>query len=66
MRPNVYLVVLNAELKFRRYLDMLNARPPSTPLPDDILSLMHRTNELVHLLYWWSTYERLERGEDSR
>jgi hypothetical protein len=51
--PNVFLVALNADIKFRRYLKMGCTRPPPTPLPDHVLALMHRTIELVDLLYWW-------------
>ena len=51
--PNVFLVVLNAETKFRRYLEMVRARPLPPPLPDHVLALMHRTIETVNLLYWW-------------
>ncbi|KAH9992714.1 hypothetical protein BJV74DRAFT_877832 [Russula compacta] len=60
---NVYLVALNAEIKFRRYLEMVRARPPPTPLPDHVLSLMHRTIELVSLLYWRPTPTKGSKGE---
>lgn len=60
---NVYLVTLNAEIKFRRYLEMVNARPPATPLPDHILSLMDRTIELVNLIYWRPTLTKGSKGE---
>ena len=49
---NVFLVILNAEIKFQRYLDRISHNPPATPLPADVLDLMHLTVELVHLLYW--------------
>jgi hypothetical protein len=49
---NVFLVILNAEIKFHRYLHMISQNPPKTPLPADVLNLMHLTVELVHLLYW--------------
>jgi hypothetical protein len=51
-RLNVFLVILNAEIKFHRYLRMIKQNPPTTPLPDDVLDLMHLAVELVDLLYW--------------
>ncbi|KAF9512295.1 hypothetical protein BS47DRAFT_1372848 [Hydnum rufescens UP504] len=51
-RSNVFLIILNAEIKFHRYFKMIEEHPPPTPLPDDVLDLMHRTIELVNLLYW--------------
>jgi hypothetical protein len=53
-RLNIFLVILNAEIKFRRYLQMY-ARNPSLSLPAVVLSLMHRTLQLVDLLYWMPT-----------
>jgi hypothetical protein len=53
MHPNVFLVALNAETKFHRYLKMVHTKPPPTPLPTHVLSLMDRTLELIRLLYWW-------------
>ena len=49
---NVFLVALNAEIKFRRYFKMIENHPPPIPLPDDVLALMRRVVELVRLLYW--------------
>ena len=49
---NVFLVALNAEIKFRRYFAMTQLNPPTVPLPDDVLSIMSRTMELMELLYW--------------
>ena len=49
---NVFLVALNAEIKFRRYFEMIQLDPPTTPLPDHVLNLMHRTMELIDLVYW--------------
>lgn len=49
---NIFLVVLNAEVKFHRYLQMITQNPPTTPLPNDVLNLMHLTVKLVDLLYW--------------
>ena len=51
-RLNVFLVILNAEIKFSRYLHTINQNPPQMPLPPDVLNLMHLTVELVDLLYW--------------
>ncbi|KIM84707.1 hypothetical protein PILCRDRAFT_393899 [Piloderma croceum F 1598] len=48
-RLNVFLVIINAEIKFRRYFAMVQ---PTTPLPVDVINLMHRTINLVDLLYW--------------
>ena len=48
-RLNVFLVVMNAEIKFRRYFEIV---PPTTPLPVDVINLMRRTMDLVDLLYW--------------
>lgn len=45
-------MILNAEIKFRRYFEMIRQNPPGGPSPDDVLALMHRTMELVDLLYW--------------
>ena len=49
---NILLVAINAEIKFRRYLKMIQEDPPTTALPDDVLALMRRVVELVDLLYW--------------
>ncbi len=46
---NVFLVIINAEIKFRRYFRL---QAPLVPLPADAQSLMRRTIELVKLLYW--------------
>ena len=48
-RLNVFLVIINAEIKFRRYFAMAQ---PTTPLPADVINLMYRTIHLVDLLYW--------------
>ena len=45
---NVFLVVLNAEIKFRRYRRM-GTMPK---LPDEVEGLMDKTIELVELIYW--------------
>jgi hypothetical protein len=52
MNMNVFLVVLNAGIKFERYFKMIQLHPPAIPLPDDVLTLMKRTMQLVDLIYW--------------
>src|SRR6266511_232039 len=54
---NVFLVVLNAEISFQHYFEMLKTNPPANPLPSDVLALMYRTCELVELLYWKPTLQ---------
>src|SRR5882762_7360470 len=49
LRLNVFLVIINAEITFRRYFRIL---APSTPLPADALDPMRRNMELVKLFYW--------------
>jgi hypothetical protein len=51
-RVNIFLVAINAEIKFRRYFKMIKQDPPTTPLPDDVLALMRRVIELIELIYW--------------
>ena len=46
---NAFLVILNADVKFRRYLKMPT---PANPLPADVMELIHKTVELVDLIYW--------------
>jgi len=60
---NVFLVILNAEMKFRQYLHTIGQQPPATPLPVDVLNLMDRTVHLVNLLYWRPTLTEGSRGE---
>jgi hypothetical protein len=60
-RLNVFLVIINAEIKFRRYFAMAQ---PTTPLPADVIHLMHRTITLVDLLYWKPVPEKGSRGEE--
>jgi hypothetical protein len=62
-RLNVFLVILNAEIKFHRYLHMISQDPPTTPLPADVLDLMHLTVELVDLLYWNPVPTKGSQGE---
>jgi len=45
---NVFLVALNAEIKFRRFRSL---QPPVPVAPNNDI-LIDRTNELVKLLYW--------------
>ena len=47
--PNPFLVILNAEIKFRRYLREF---PTPTVLPGDVMELIQRTIRLVELIYW--------------
>ncbi len=51
-RLNVFLVALNANIKFRRYFEEIQHDPPMTPLPDDVLGVMRHTITLIDLLYW--------------
>ncbi|KAF8631722.1 hypothetical protein AX15_002227 [Amanita polypyramis BW_CC] len=60
-RLNVFLVIINAEIKFRRYFAMAQ---PTTSLPADVINLMYRTMNLVRLLYWKSVPEKRSRGEE--
>lgn len=60
---NIFLVILNAEIKFHRYLHMINENPPPTPLPANVLALMHLTVELVDLLYWEPVPTKGSQGE---
>ena len=46
---NPFLVVLNAEIKFRRYLRFSQ---PQAPLPSDVMELVTKTLQLVDLIYW--------------
>ena len=60
---NVFLVVLNAEIKFRRYFHMVDQHPPTTPLPVDVLNLKRLTIKLVDILYWKPVPTEGSRGE---
>jgi len=51
-RLNPFFAIINAEIKFRRYLRM---DPPAIPLPDDVHELMRMSKELVDLIYWVPT-----------
>jgi hypothetical protein len=46
---NPFLVVLNAEIKFRQYLRLPQAQ---ALLPADVMDLIRKTIELVDLIYW--------------
>jgi hypothetical protein len=65
-RINPLLVILNAEIRFRRYLRMVEDDPPEVPLPDDVLNLMRRTMEFVDLLYWNVGIKNKEKLQASR
>lgn len=60
---NVFLVALNAEIKFRRYFEMVRHDPPTVPLPDHVLNLMHSTMELIQLVYWEPVPTKGSHGE---
>ncbi|KAF8798751.1 hypothetical protein BYT27DRAFT_7246269 [Phlegmacium glaucopus] len=45
---NPFLVIINAEIKFRRYL----RQAQSKSLPDDVMELINKTVELVDLIFW--------------
>ncbi|PPQ91148.1 hypothetical protein CVT25_002462, partial [Psilocybe cyanescens] len=47
---NPFLVILNAEIKFRRYLRQTQL--PPLPLPADVMSLINLTIYLIELIYW--------------
>ena len=49
LEPNPFLIIINADIKFRRYF---RQEPLDIPLPDDIFHLMRRTMDLVELIYW--------------
>ena len=50
---------MNTEIKFCRYFEMV---PPTTPLLVDVIHLMHRTMDLVNLLYWKLVLKKGLRG----
>ena len=47
---NPFLVILNAEIKFRRYFRQV--QPPPLQLPTNVMNLVHLTTQLVKLVYW--------------
>jgi hypothetical protein len=55
---------MNADIKFRRYLEKIRYDPPVTPLPDNVLHLMRRTVELVELIYWEAKPTKGSKGEE--
>lgn len=63
MRLNVFLVILNAEIRFHHYLHLISQNPPTTPLPADVFDLIHLTVELVDLLYWKPVPTKGSQGE---
>jgi len=48
---NPLLVILNAHIKFRRYLRP-RPTPPANPLPPYVRALIHTTIEVADLIYW--------------
>jgi hypothetical protein len=61
---NIFLVILNAEMRFQHYFKSIRDHQPLIPLPSDILNLMHRTVELVELIYWKPFPEKGTKGHD--
>ncbi|KAF8809017.1 hypothetical protein BYT27DRAFT_7284830 [Phlegmacium glaucopus] len=57
---NVFLVIINAEIKFHRYFNMVQ---PTLPLPAEVINLMHCTIKLVNLLYWQPVPKKGSQGE---
>jgi hypothetical protein len=60
---NVFLVALNAEIRFRRYLAKIEVDPPVTPLPGDVIDLIHRTQDLIEAIYWEAKPEKGSQGD---
>ena len=63
---NVFLVAINAEIRFRRYFKMIQQDPPTTALPEDVHALMHRVIDLVNVLYWVPVPTEGSKGEAIR
>ncbi len=59
---NPFLVILNAEIKFRRYI----RQGHHTRLSPDVQQLMEKTCELVQLIYWQPTEATDEEGRQRR
>jgi hypothetical protein len=59
---NPFLVILNAEIKFRRYI----RQGHHTRLSPDVQQLMEKTCELVQLIYWKPTEATNEEGRQRR
>ena len=59
-KMNVFLVVLNADIRFRRYLSQ---SPPPENLPEDVRKLMQLTIELADLIHWELKATRGTKGE---
>lgn len=64
-RLNIFLVILNAEIKFHWYLHMISQTLQKKPLPADVFNLMKLTVELVHQLYWIPVPTKGSQGETS-
>ncbi|KAK2464686.1 hypothetical protein APHAL10511_003262 [Amanita phalloides] len=63
LRINIFLVIINADFKFRRYFEMIMQNPPPIPLPDHVTNLMRRTMDFVDLLYWVPVPTKGSKGE---
>ncbi|KAM6495239.1 hypothetical protein JOM56_009862 [Amanita muscaria] len=59
-RVNVFLVAINADIKFRRYFRMAEQLPP---LPPDVIELMRRVTYLIDLIYWEPVPTKGSKGE---
>lgn len=59
---NPFLVILNVDIKFRRYI----RKGHHTSLSPDIQQLMQKTCQLVQLIYWQPTEATDERGQQRR
>ncbi len=62
-RLNIFLVILNAEIKFRRYGRLHSL---ANDLPPNVQSLMALTQALVDLLYWTPIPRKGSQGEQLR
>ncbi len=49
---NVFLVALNADIKFQHYFESNQHNPPMTLLPKSVVNVMNHTIKLIKLLYW--------------
>ena len=56
LRPALYVPIqpFHAGIKFQCYLQTIEATPPATPLPPDVIELMKLTLDLADLIYWES------------
>ena len=62
-RINIFLIILNADIKFQRYFEMIRLDPPPMPLPEDVANLMYRTADFIDLLYWRPVPTKGSKGE---